>query len=863
MGKVSEYLVGLIAKQVEDKGIVVWYDPEKFYAGVVDKLAIPNTTVLRYADSFFALRALIEPFLEFIDERGRPRPECEVQPRLIIYIPKARSDAHYALVEAEHAGVVMEPGAHPWQRNTRLKVMAEQVFKRVAPDSVDEIRRQIDEGVLSLKDLDKLSEEAEGIATGTIKIIFGTTSAVDVALSLVSSSDYDEAILTKKALPEIAGLLSREMGIAIPPDADLPAARKKLIRTLLLSELVAGMSPENIPDALFSVDISKEARHIEKICRLCTLWRNRIDCQEAYVSAAKAVETDLGLSSLNWEADTLKELSTFPFIERANLRLAEEYILQSQPDQALELSEKLKNAFWAAQEPVFQLHWKLIENCAQIISMVQRISDEGKTAQSDKMVESYTQTASPWCLLDSAYRRLESQYCTYELDVLADNNRLELAIARVRQIYSNNIRQLNEMFTDVLANDDFHIRGFSQQSDVFKTQVKPLLQKKEKTAYMLVDALRFEMGKELVEGLQDDFAVTLEAGIAQLPTITAVGMAALMPGAEDGMELAAAQGGKMAVQIGSKAVKDRSSRMKLLEQAGENTFVACKLGEIIKPSKKLRDEILKADWIAVTSQELDRLGEDAEEEEVRLYMDEILEKLRRGIRRLALLGVNHIVVTADHGHLFGETIESGMKMDPPGGNTVELHRRVWIGIGGMEADGFMRVKASQLGLAGDLELAFPRSLACFKVKGGVAAYFHGGMSLQEMVIPIILLKKKEPKQYGAKIPIVKVVPGKTTITTRFFSVTATYVAEGLFGPDEIRVKFSVTSRGKEVGFAAMSAYGFEEGTKEIILHHEKPNAVTFMLTEGTDLKNVSVRVTEVLSQVEIARTEDIPVSIAI
>lgn len=29
MGKITEYLINLIAKQVEDKGIVVWYDLEK------------------------------------------------------------------------------------------------------------------------------------------------------------------------------------------------------------------------------------------------------------------------------------------------------------------------------------------------------------------------------------------------------------------------------------------------------------------------------------------------------------------------------------------------------------------------------------------------------------------------------------------------------------------------------------------------------------------------------------------------------------------------------------------------------------------------------------------------------------------
>ena len=171
-------------------------------------------------------------------------------------------------MEAEHAGVVMEPGANPWQRNTRLRVIAEQVFKKIAPDSVQEIRRQIDEGVLSLEDLNRLSQEAEGIATGTIKIVFGTASAVDVALAFASSTEYDEAILAKKAMPEISGLLGREMGIAIPPDAELLGARKKLIRTLLLTELISSLPQESVPDALRSMDLPKETRHIENLCQV-------------------------------------------------------------------------------------------------------------------------------------------------------------------------------------------------------------------------------------------------------------------------------------------------------------------------------------------------------------------------------------------------------------------------------------------------------------------------------------------------------------------------------------------------------------------------------------------------------------------
>ena len=132
-----------------------------------------------------------------------------------------------------------------------------------------------------------------------------------------------------------------------------------------------------------------------------------------------------------------------------------------------------------------------------------------------------------------------------------------------------------------------------------------------------------------------------------------------------------------------------------------------------------------------------------------------------------------------------------------------------------------------------------------------------------MVIPVILLEKKEIEPHGLKTAVVELSVGKPRITTRFFSVTVTYFSEGLFGPEEIRVKLSVRSKRKDVGFAAMSAYGFEEGTKEIILQKDKPNSITFMLTDVQDLKNLTIHVLDAISQVELARIEHIPVEIAI
>ena len=101
-----------------------------------------------------------------------------------------------------------------------------------------------------------------------------------------------------------------------------------------------------------------------------------------------------------------------------------------------------------------------------------------------------------------------------------------------------------------------------------------------------------------------------------------------------------------------------------------------------KPHKKIKDGIQTAQLVLVTSQEIDELCEADNIAQARLQMDGVLSHLRRGVRLLSDLGIKTIILAADHGHLFAEEISEEMKIEAPGGQTEDLHRRVWVGVGG-------------------------------------------------------------------------------------------------------------------------------------------------------------------------------------
>ena len=48
MGELNNHLLDLFAKQVNDKGIVVRYDSESAFSKVIEKLNLPETTLVRF-----------------------------------------------------------------------------------------------------------------------------------------------------------------------------------------------------------------------------------------------------------------------------------------------------------------------------------------------------------------------------------------------------------------------------------------------------------------------------------------------------------------------------------------------------------------------------------------------------------------------------------------------------------------------------------------------------------------------------------------------------------------------------------------------------------------------------------------------
>lgn len=862
MGVVSDCVCNLIAEQVDGRGLVVWYDPEHVYGTVAADLTLPNTTIARYEGSFFRLRKQIDHLLN--DAQA---------PRLVVYVPLERTETHDALIELDSAGVVMQPRQQPPACNTRLSVVARNALKPIlGEDQVAEIERQVDSGKLSLADLDSLADRGKDISTGVLTLIFGSANPQEVALAFLHSDQYDEEIRKREATKELRHLLQVSFDIELPAAEALSNWRVKMGRHALVTDLFAALKKQ-LPPSLSSVPAATSTAGIDACARLARAWRNSRDVRDSYIAAANRVEQELGLEKLELPVEPLTENESLLCVERGLLAHVESELLKPATPALRELAEYRRSRFWAEVIPTIQARWALIRSAVDVLIEADRVGKALKTAPATlpALVKAYAADDEPWCLLDTHHRNMESRKFNFEFASTNEHQGLEKLITRAEQRYTEVGSELAKTFITQFQKAKPPVKGLLQQRDIYDKKVKPLLGE-GKVAYVWVDALRFEMARELWRLLKDDFESVIEPAIGMIPTITEIGMAALLPKANESARVVSVGGGKLALEIGGNVIKDRKDRVAFLkENAGVAVFDS-KLEDLLpKPIKKVKEGIQNAKLILITSQEIDELCEADNIAQARLQIDSVLTQLRRGVRVLADHGVMHIVLVADHGHLFADEIGEDMKIESPGGKVEDLHRRVWVGAGGNSEPSYLRTSLTSLGVDSEFDIATPWTFAVFKAKGGGRAYFHGGLSPEELIIPVVVMHS------AAKLPASStgiqwtLAPGTAKLTTRFFSVqiAGSETESSLFDLKPPKVRIELRADKKCVSRSVSASYGFEDATGEVELRiaegdkrRIEPNTVTVMLIEEISQKTVAVYLLDATTGAELATPLTLDVAIS-
>jgi hypothetical protein len=177
----------------------------------------------------------------------------------------------------------------------------------------------------------------------------------------------------------------------------------------------------------------------------------------------------------------------------------------------------------------------------------------------------------------------------------------------------------------------------------------------------------------------------------------------------------------------------------LREKLGDR-MVEMQVSEFLSlPSTQKQSAALKnADLVILRAPDIDKLGEKLSLKDARRFMTEMLGDLKIACGNLARLGYSRLVVVSDHGHMLLPEVRPGdVATQAPAGEWGWNKRRFRLGHLVHEKRGDRIFNAAHLGILGDLpDLVVPEGFGLYSDGSG---YFHGGLSLQEALIPVIVV----------------------------------------------------------------------------------------------------------------------------
>lgn len=327
------------------------------------------------------------------------------------------------------------------------------------------------------------------------------------------------------------------------------------------------------------------------------------------------------------------------------------------------------------------------------------------------------------------------------------------AISKVAdRTYASYTNPMNEKFFGLYAaqgNCDLPEFEF-----VTKHLQREVWQRSGKRAVIIVDALRLD-GAFAIQRALTGHDVQIHAMRAMLPTVTPIGMTAMLP--LEGVKFAfEVEANNVHPKVNGKDAALRSNRLALLTEFGadcreieavENTpGLGAKFGELL---------------VVFGHEEVDHIGHGSAEALIR-YFDLELKRLAHLIRRLHRWGYPEVHVVTDHGFILLD--EEKLPPEVSCNRDWCYVRKERFALVPANAD--LPLVTFPFAWDEDMRLALPPGLAFFMAE---KSFSHGGGALQELLIPHLVSRMaSEEKRVGIEVvvPAGELIRSAVKVTVR-------------------------------------------------------------------------------------------------
>lgn len=450
----------------------------------------------------------------------------------------------------------------------------------------------------------------------------------------------------------------------------------------------------------------------------------------------------------------------------------------------------------------------------------------------DSLAEGVQRYSRFWYQLDQLYRKF-----TYHVRISGQASLMGSLTDQVENLYSNNyllkLGNSFQAFVDTAPKwEAFPVR---KQKEFFEYWVRPFLRKDNKVCVIISDAMRYEIGDELLSLIrqEDRYSAELEPALSVLPSYTQLGMAALLPN----KALAIADNETGTVLVDGLSSQGTANRTKILQTALNGRGQAIKAEEFMQLNRDDSRDLLKAnDVLYVYHNRIDHIGDKMHSEgQTFEAVEQTLNDIVMLIKKLTAANASNILVTADHGFIYqnNELDESDyLSVDAKGDNVLYRDRRFVLGKNLAESNSLHKFTPEQLDLAGEVEVQIPKSINRLRLKGSGSRFVHGGASLQEVVIPVLKINKK--RQSDVTVVEVDILRGASSVITSGQLAVTMYQAEPV--TDKIQPRVLRAGIYTEAGDLISDSHDltFDLGSNN---PRERELQVRFVLTRKADEAN--------------------------
>ncbi len=743
----------VLLPRLQQASVLVVYDPDRRYRELCLEMAAPNRRILDAGESSIESRAAAMVALQ---ELGEPNTPLE---GLLVYVParppltdEDRQRDPFAVYAA--CGAIFPDGDGDEYLSLCLRARA---------DHATEIRRIFNDN--SNPSFAVIDAVGSGAGWPHLQALLQVESARDILFALLVPSEQQQAALKGQDawVAEAKALLQSTLGMKLKTRATRwGTVADEIWRFLLFSEFVFDL-PGDLPGALVDVPHAEpEARPV--IEDLCDRLRNDQRTQAGYIERAEAIELELGLPTACQMIEDFGVRDTFPFEERSFFREAVDALKRDNVDRLRHAFARHTYSVWVGRGEN-QVQWLLLQAAASLVEACgdaeRQVSAHSRSL--DALIDFYVSSLREVDRLQREFEHAASDY----FDV---GGHMTDVKARARTAYRRLADTVQGTFLRQIEKSGWPPSGRLANADVFDKLVAPKLRESgRRVALLMIDSLRYELGVELQKQAAEEGQVEVQVAFAGLPSVTQVGMASLLPGAGQDLRLVK-KDDKLVQLLGEQELTTVAQRMEVLRRRYGERFQEMGLRDFVRQKVALPPTV---ELLVIRSNELDNDFE-SNPEAAPGQIRRTLQQIGGALRKLRELQFQDALVVTDHGFYLNTAGEAGDVCAKPSGTWLSVHERMLLGAGVGDGANFV-LPVATLGIRGDWsQVAGPRAMVAYRAG---QTYFHGGLSLQETLVPVISVRlaaveasagrrptvtlsyKRDAKRVTTRLPMVEVTVG--------------------------------------------------------------------------------------------------------